>query len=267
MTDSRLRRAARFTNVYWRAALGSAYALTLGLRTRRHRGLLTQVARHFGYDHNAVDATLPTVPVTAVVPAHLGLDMRELAAVDGNVSVLELVVLAATAARLHARTVFEIGTFDGRTTVNFAANAAPDAAIYTLDLPPEGADTMLDPDQEDLKYMQGSVSGARIRGSDVAPRVRQLYGDSATFDFSVYAGKIDLCFVDGAHSRDYVLNDSRHAMAMTHARSVILWHDYAMWPGVTAALNELHASGGVFAGLRRIEGTTLAVLDRSNGAR
>lgn len=262
MTDSTLHRAVRFSNVYWRAALGSAYALTVGLRKRRHRGLLTDVARHFGYDHTAAAATLPTVPVASLVPPHLALDLRELAARDGNVSVLELVVLAATTARLRARAVFEIGTFDGRTTVNFAVNGAPDVTVYTLDLPPEGAATVLDPDQEDLKYMQGSISGSRIHGSDAEPHVRQLYGDSATFDFAPYAGSIDLCFVDGAHSRDYVLNDSRHAMAMTHAGSVILWHDYAMWPGVTAALNELQASGGEFAGLRRVEGTTLAVLDR-----
>lgn len=267
MTDSKLRRGLRFSNVYWRAALGSAYALTLGLRERRHRGLLTNVARHFGYDHTEAAATLPTVAVADVVPPRLALDLRELAAVDGNVSVLELVILAATAARLRARAVFEIGTFDGRTTVNFAVNGAPHAIVYTLDLPPQGGSTVLDPDQEDLKYMQGSISGVRIRGSDAEPRVRRLFGDSGTFDFTPYTGAIDLCFVDGAHSRDYVLNDTEHAMRMTHAGSVILWHDYAMWPGVTAALNELHASGGEFAALRRIEGTTLAILERAPTSR
>lgn len=263
MTDFTLRRGLRFSNVVWRAAVGGAYALTLGLRQRRHRELLTNVARHFGYDYTAADATLPTIAVADVVPSHLALDLRELAGVDGNVSVLELVVLAATAARLRAGTIFEIGTFDGRTTVNLAANAAPDAVVYTLDLPADDSATVLDAHHEDLKYMQRSISGARVRGSDVESRVRLLYGDSATFDFALYTGIVDLCFVDGAHSRDYVLNDSRHAITMTHAGSVILWHDYAIWPGVTAALNELHASSADFAGLRRIEGTTLAILDRA----
>lgn len=262
MTDSTLRQRLRFTNVYWRAALGGAYALTLGVRQRRHRELLTTVARHFGYDYKSADATLPTVAVAELVPPQLALDLRELVGVDGNVSVLELVVLAATAARIRARTIFEIGTFDGRTTVNFAANGAPDAVVYTLDLPPRDAGTALHAHPEDLKYMQGSITGARIRGSDTEPRVRQLFGDSATFDFTPYTASVDLCFVDGAHSREYVLNDSRRAMTMTRPGSVILWHDYAMWPGVTAALNELHASGGEFAALRRIEGTTLAILER-----
>lgn len=262
MTDSRARRAARFVNVYWRAAAGSAYALTAGVGHRRHRGLLTDIARHFGYDYMAREARLPRVPVNEMVPRGLALDLRELQAVDGNVSVLELVVLAAAAARLHARTVFEIGTFDGRTAVNLAANAGEEVVVYTLDLPLQGSATVLDADAEDQKYMQPSLSGARIRGSELAPRIRQLFGDSARFDFSPYAGVIDLCFVDGAHSREYVLNDSQRALEMTHPGSVILWHDYGMWPGVTQALNELREQDGAFAGLRWVEGTTLAVLVR-----
>ncbi len=262
MTDSRQRRAARFARVYLRAAVGSAYALTAGVGQRRHRGLLTDIARHFGYDHLTLEARLPRVTVEEMVPGGLALDLRELQAVDGNVSVLELVVLAAAAARLQAHTVFEIGTFDGRTAVNLAANGGDDAVVYTLDLALQGSATMLEVDVSDRKYMQPSVSGARIQQSELAPRVRRLFGDSATFDFTAYAGTIDLCFVDGAHSREYVLNDSRRAIEMTHPGSVILWHDYAMWPGVTHALNELRDEGGAFAALRWVEGTTLAVLVR-----
>ncbi|MGI8548801.1 MAG: class I SAM-dependent methyltransferase [Gemmatimonadaceae bacterium] len=264
MTDSRQRRAARFVSVYWRAAVGSAYALTAGIGHRRHRGLLTDIARHFGYDHTALDARLPRASIDEMVPRGLALDLRELHAVDGNVSVLELVILAATAARLKARTVFEIGTFDGRTAVNLAANADNAVTVYTLDLPLQGSATVLAADAEDLKYMQPSLSGARIRQSEFAPRVRQLFGDSAKFDFRPYVGSIDLCFVDGAHSREYVLNDSRRALELTHPGSIILWHDYAMWPGVTQALNELREGGGACADIRWIEGTTLAVLVRGS---
>lgn len=262
MTDSRARRAARFSSVYWRAAAGSAYALTAGVRHQRHRSLLTEIARHFGYDHTAREARLPRVSVDDMVPRGLALDLRELDAVDGNVTVLELVVLAAAAARLHAANIFEIGTFDGRTAVNLAANAGDDAVVYTLDLPLQGSATALEVDAGDRKYMQPSVSGVRIHRSEFAPYVRQLYGDSARFDFSPYAGAIDLCFVDGAHSREYVLNDSQRALEMTHPGSIILWHDYGMWPGVTQALNELREQGDAFAGLRWVEGTTLAVLVR-----
>jgi predicted O-methyltransferase YrrM len=262
MMPGRPGRVVRFASVYWRAALGSAYALTLGLRDRQHRGLLTRIAKHFGYDHVAVDARLPRARVDEVVPPGLALDLRELDAVDGNVSVLELVVLASAARKTRARTVFEIGTFDGRTAVNLAANAADDATVYTLDLPPRDAGPALAVDVDDARYMQPTLSGARILRSDLAPRIQRLFGDSAEFDFTPYAGRVDVCFVDGAHSYEYVLNDSRRALEMTRAGSIILWHDYAAWPGVTRALDELYAGGGAFAGLRWIDGTALAILER-----
>lgn len=263
MTDSRLRRAVRFSNVYWRAAAGAAYALTAGLAQRRHRGLLTQVARHFGYDDVAADATLPTISLEEMVPAGLALDLRELRGVDGNVSPLELIVIAGSVARLHARTVFEIGTFDGRTTLNLAANAAPGGTVYTLDLPPAGAGPSLAADADDHKYLPGAARAAtRIGDASTVASIHQLYGDSASFDFAPYRAKIDVCFVDGAHSYDYVLSDSRHALEMTREGGIILWHDYGTWRGVTTALNELQRAGGAFGALRQVEGTALAVLQR-----
>lgn len=254
-------RALRFLSVYWRAASGAAYALTLGLRTRRHRGLLVDIARHFGYDHRLVEPALPRISVDAMVPPGLRPDLRELQAVDGNVTTLELVILAATTRRIAARAVFEIGTFDGRTTVNLAANTATDGVVYTLDLPsvsPTGP--ALDVDVDDRKYMQPERSGARILSSEFAPRIRRLFGDSATFDFAAYLGEIDLCFIDGSHAYDYVLNDSMRAVQMLRPGGMILWHDYGMWPGVTEALNELYRTNAAFASLAWIEGTTLAVL-------
>lgn len=266
MTDSRWHRALRFSTVYGRAALGSAYAFTLGLAQRRHRGLLTEVARHFGYDQVAADATLPVVPLADVVPADVPVRLRELRGVDGNVSPLELIVLAATVASTDARTIFEIGTFDGRTALNLAANAAPGGVVYTLDLPAAEGDASLAVDTDDRKYMPvaARVAGVpdRAKRTSDAATIQRVYGDSASFDFSPYRGRVDVCFVDGAHSYEYVMSDSQRALEMSHPCSVIFWHDYGTWRGVTAALNELQRAGGAFARLRRVEGTALAILDR-----
>jgi hypothetical protein len=57
-------------------------------------------------------------------------------------------------------------------------------------------------------------SGARYRGSDVSNRIIQLYGNSATFEFAPYRDTIDLAFVDGSHSYDYVISDSRNALQL-----------------------------------------------------
>jgi predicted O-methyltransferase YrrM len=266
MTSSRrsaARRALHFASVYWRAALGAGYALTFGVGARRNRALLTTIAQHFGYDHREREPALPRVPLEQVVPPGSRTELRELQGVDGNTSVTELVVLASLAAQLDARRLFEIGTFDGRTAVNLAANAAPDATVFTLDLPPAAAAAgaaTLDVDADDRKYIQSPRSGARIAGSELAPRIQRLFGDSATFDFTPHAGTIDLCFVDGSHAYSYVVNDSAHALRMVRPGGVVLWHDYANWDGVTEALDELYRTDAAFAALQWIDGTSLAML-------
>ena len=45
-------------------------------------------------------------------------------------------------------------------------------------------------------------------------QITQLYGDSANFDFSPYAGRMGLVFVDGSHSYDYVLQDTASALRL-----------------------------------------------------
>jgi len=180
--------------------------------------------------------------------------------VDGNVSLMELAILAGLARVGNPRAVFEIGTFDGRTALNLAANA-PDAQVHTLDLPPGESDTSLAIDPDDRQYIEKPSAGGRFREAPEARRILQVYGDSATFDFSPYRGQIDLVFVDGSHAYEYVISDSHRAIEMLReGRGTILWHDYGTWLGVTRALNELYLGDPRFKGLRRIEGTALAVL-------
>lgn len=73
----------------------------------------------------------------------------------------------------------------------------------------------------------------------------------------------DFVFVDGSHTYEYVMSDSEKALGLLpNDGGVVLWHDYGEWPGVTRALNELQAGDQRFAGLRHIEGTSLALLSR-----
>ena len=60
---------------------------------------------------------------------------------------------------------------------------------------------------------------------DLLDRVTFLSSDSATFDESAYHGTIDLAFVDGAHSYEYVKSDSEKAWKMLRPGGIIAWHD------------------------------------------
>jgi hypothetical protein len=257
------RRRTTFLGAWVRAAFGAAYALLAALPSRSTRPRIVRLAREFGYDHRVgPPPSLPEVDVAAVMP-DIPIRLREPVAADGNVSVLELAVLAALVAARRPRRVFEIGTFDGRTAVNFAANARDDAVIYTLDLPPSGAPALAvhDDDRPFIDRSRAGARGSRISAAPERDRIVQLQGDSATFDYSPFLKGMNVVFVDGAHSYEYVVSDSRTALALAAPGALIVWHDYGEWEGVTRALNELHATDSRFAGLRWVRSTTLALLE------
>jgi predicted O-methyltransferase YrrM len=113
-----------------------------------------------------------------------------------------------------------------------------------------------------LRHIDKDDSGSVFVGSPLKSKITQLYGDSATFDFSNYRKQVDLIFIDGSHSYEYVLSDSKRALEILNSQGVIFWHDYGAewWPGVTQALNELYLSDKRYRNMRHIEGTSLVVL-------
>jgi predicted O-methyltransferase YrrM len=242
------------------AAAGALYAFTLGVGDTRSRRLIQQLATQFG--HRDGDALrLPNVSLERVTSPTTAVALSEPLAADGNVTLLELLVLARLVRERQPRTLFEIGTFDGRTTLALAMNAPGDAIVYTLDLPQRTA-TALDIEHAERAFVDKPESGARFHGTEAARKIRQLYGDSATFDLTAYSA--EFIFVDGSHAYEYVLSDSVRALALLGGRAgTIVWHDYGEWMGVTRALNELATSDSRFSGLRSIAGTTLAILDRT----
>jgi hypothetical protein len=137
--------------------------------------------------------------------------------------------------------IFEIGTYRGYTAVQFAANA-PQAEVFTLDIPRK-SETKLPVTVMD-KLLEGTEKGTTIQRENPDGRIHQLLGDSATFDFSPYARSIDLFFIDGAHTYEYVRSDTLRALECCHSGSVIVWHDYGRRGvnGVTRWLHEFAAS-------------------------
>jgi hypothetical protein len=174
----------------------------------------------------------------------------------------ELAILAALAGQCRpGSNIFEIGTFDGRTTLNLALNAPESCAIYTLDLPPAHA-TKYELANGERHMVEKPISGSRYqRYSGSYPkaisRIHQLFGDSAAFDYSPYKNFCSLVFVDGSHAYDYALSDTLAALELVEAGGTIVWHDYGIWPGVTQALGDFESKESL--GLRNIRGTSLVV--------
>ena len=211
-----------------------------------------------GVRRDAHATALPQVAWTELL-ARRPIRLVETAKADGNVNLAELAILAQAAAAVPPGSlVVEIGTFDGRTTLNLAVNAG-EARVVTLDLPPdERAAFALAPGER--QYVDKPQPGARFRSVrppwlEAARRITQLLGDSATFDWSPYEGRAGLVFVDGSHAYNYARKDSETAMRLVAKDGLVLWHDYGRWEGVSRALDELEAERRL--GLRHIAGTSL----------
>jgi predicted O-methyltransferase YrrM len=151
---------------------------------------------------------------------------------------------------LHARDVFEIGTYNGLTARYLASNVEQ-ASIRTLDLP-AGAAPALSLDSGDGLHLGVALAEPALD----AERVLFLRGDSAVFDFRPFEGSCDLVYVDGAHSFEYVLSDSERALRMLRERGAIVWDDYRRgMAGVVRALDLLSTREALY----RVPGTRLAV--------
>jgi hypothetical protein len=153
--------------------------------------------------------------------------------------------------------IFEIGTFQGVTTVHMAANCK--AEIFTLDLPRDLAADVAGYTQSDLQLLQPRQEiGRAYRAFNADGRIHQLFGDSRMFDYSAYFGSMDLVLVDACHLFDYVISDTRNALRLLADRGVILWHDFGNSRDVVRALQSVAKTTPIV----HLEGTALAVYSR-----
>lgn len=247
---------------YFYAALSCAYLFIVGFLFVKNRLLIYKISTHFGYP----EVKIPVAPVSALIPGDatkdISIEVLDPVGVDGNVSPLELLLISTFIKTRNPTRIFEMGTFDGRTTLNMALNSTDNARLWTLDLPKtEIGNTPLPLAPLDRQFIDKDGSGARFTGKNEEKKITQLYGDTASFDFSKFNNSMDMVFVDASHSYEYLLNDSRVALKLLKdGKGIILWHDYHVWDGVTRALDELYLNDSAFKDLKHIEGTSLACL-------
>jgi|ERR1700685_740552 len=162
----------------------------------------------------------------------------------------DLVNLGLLCAALRPRTVFEIGTSTGYSSLFLAANSAPDVQIWTLDLLTGDAATTspLTARDRDIAKWCRRIEPCFV-GHPLGRKIHRLYGDSASFDFAPYRRSIDLFFIDGAHTYEYVRSDTLNALRCCHSGSVIAWHDFGragLSRGVTRWLEHLNGIARVY---------------------
>jgi predicted O-methyltransferase YrrM len=167
----------------------------------------------------------PSVNYADITGASSRFIMQTFPGVGASISMLEGATLAAFIQKVAAKRIFEFGTYKGVSTTQLALNLPDDGMVYTLDLPEDHpAYTLAIPKAEEREIAAETGKGILIP-RELRHKVTFLCSDSATFDTTPYLGSMDLVFVDGAHSYEYVKNDTEKGWAMLRPGGIIAWHD------------------------------------------
>jgi predicted O-methyltransferase YrrM len=171
----------------------------------------------------------------------------------------QLACLALLAKACHPKAVFEIGTFRGRTALNFALNVPEDCTVYTMDLPLDARSNAIEvANAADSRIIRESETGCDYRGTEIEHKIRQIYADSQTFDFSPFTASIDIVYIVAAHHYAAARRDSENALRIVRPGGYVLWDEFANYGDyndVTRAVIDTVPAGRVW----QIENTQLAV--------
>lgn len=194
--------------------------------------------RPFPYISTIVQKRLPEAIPNA---EHLYVTVRKCFLQHGNMTGEEIITILILIKWRRPKRVFEFGTFNGNTTYQIALNTDQDTRIDTLNLPVDHGETILGSSKQDkMVHTKNMGSGQVFFGEPEAKRIHQLFGDSATFDFSPFYRQIDFVLVDAGHEYEYVKSDTINSFKLlTENGGLIVWHDFPNAPGVVIWLEEL----------------------------
>jgi hypothetical protein len=126
---------------------------------------------------------------------------------------------------------------DGKPAYSAAIEDAPDGAV-----PVEEVDG-----KPVYQTDAGLLIGRRYRDAGFGHRVCQIYCDSRMWDTHAYPRDFfDSVLIDGGHTTEVVLSDTRKALTVTRPGALILWHDFCPDPTVFGAFQ---ATVGVMTAL------------------
>lgn len=174
---------------------------------------------------------------------------------------IETLLISSIVKFTEPKNVLEIGTYNGNTALNIAANTPEDTVIQTVDLPPDWdgklsyevpekyRNMFFSPKEVDMYDSSGhqpdrgniknKAAGMRFTDTIFSSKIEQIYGDSAKLDWENLKRPFDFIFIDGCHFYDYVKKDTSNAIANVKSGGIILWHDYGSIEDVTNVITEM----------------------------
>ncbi len=207
-------------NLLVRLILFSFYRCLTDLKFWKH--ILIYYRIHLSKKNN-----IQTIEINDVCDLNeTSITINRLALSDGNISHLESLIITALASSLKKDQNFlEIGTFDGKTTINCASNLKS-SIIYTIDLPEDEIVDEIERSNDYLEYDKALIMKKERRMKDFSnfSNIKQIYADSTKFDFSTI--NFTIAFIDGGHDLGTVCSDTTNCIKNIKKPGVIIWHDY-----------------------------------------
>jgi len=174
---------------------------------------------------------------------------------NATVNINELNTLLAIQLFIKAENVLEIGTYDGGTALNMAANLTGNGKVYTVDLPSGFKDFALTISRFSNNAQEFKNIGIQYKGTEFENRIVQIYEDSAKIDYDKFGPLFDLVFIDGCHDYVYVKSDYEKVIKYVRKGGIIIWHDYGMIRDVAKFVDELSVNRVIHV----VSGTRLAL--------
>ncbi len=157
---------------------------------------------------------LPTIDMLDLFP-NLDEDLNCYSFLKSTSLITDLVLLKSLARRFDNCAYLEIGSWRGESIANMR-DVTNDCTSLTLSA-------------EEMKELNFGDDVIKIHGiySNHIKDIKRIENNSFTFDFDSLNKKFDLTFVDGDHSYEGVLNDTKKVFNLRkNEESIIVWHDY-----------------------------------------
>ncbi|MBE0673970.1 MAG: class I SAM-dependent methyltransferase, partial [Bacteroidales bacterium] len=157
---------------------------------------------------------LPTISILDLFP-DLEEEIQSYSFLSGTSLITDLVLLKSFARKRSGCAYLEIGSWRGESLVN-VSDVTEDCTSLTLSA-------------DEMRQLNFGEEFIKVHGvfSNHIQSIKRIEANSHTFDFNKLDKKFDLIFIDGDHSYEGVLNDTRKVFQLRkNQNSVIVWHDY-----------------------------------------
>ncbi len=179
-----------------------------GIRNREQSYYAKQIKSQYNIDK------LPTIDLLDLFP-DLDETIESYSFLNGTSLITDLILLKSLAKKFDNCAYLEIGSWRGESLVN-VASVSNDITSLTLS-------------EKEMRSFNLGEDFIKVHGvfSNHLENLIKIEHDSHKFDFKSLNKKFDLVFVDGDHSYEGVLNDTKKVFQiLKNDKSIIVWHDY-----------------------------------------